>query len=312
MKLSVKSLVFSALITLSMSASALARLTPSSVRSVPASATNSSVPIPSESDASLKDRVIQVALSEKSDTTPTAWYWLHGVSVDQVKAKLSEGYRLIDIEVEQTSPYEFSTVMVKNQGAYAKSWWWYYGLTSDEVKSKLSQHNARIIDLEIYRVNGEKRYAVVLVPNTGSEAKSWWYYSDYSFDDLMAKVRSHNARIVDIDTYVINGQQRFSAVMIANQGADQKTWWVYSNVSANFIGDKLKENQARLVDIEQRNSDTFTVVMERSQGQAWWWYYGVTDARINELTRQNKARIIDIEPYIVGGNKRFLVLMLQN
>lgn len=304
MKLSVKSLALSSLMV-------LASLTPFSVNSAPVPSTNRST---SESELTTfsPGGVTQIALSEDSLTTPTPFWWLHGASISQVADKISEGYRIIDLEVEQTSPYRLSVAMIKNQGVHAKSWWWYYGLTSNAVKEKLSQHKARIIDLQVYRVNGQKRYAVVLVPNTGSEAKTWWYYTDQTFDNLMAKVRQNRARLVDIDTYVVNGKRLFSGVMIANRGDDQKAWWVYSNESADFIASKLRENNARLVDIERRSNNTFTVIMERSQGQGWWWYYGVSEARVNELWRQNGARVFDVEPYTVRGNKRFLVLMLKN
>ncbi|MBZ8182705.1 serine hydrolase [Oscillatoria salina] len=255
---------------------------------------------------------MQLALAETSDTTPTQFWWLQGVSPDQIKDKLKQGYRIVDLEVESTNPYRFSTAMVKNEGIYAKKWWWYYGLTSSAVKEKLSQNKARIIDLQVYRVNGQKRYAVVLVSNTGSDAKAWWYYTDLSFDEMMAKARDNNARLVDLETYVVGNKQLFSGVMIRNTGADRKAWWVYSNKSPAFISSKLQENNARLIDIEKRGNNTFTVIMERSEGQGWWWYYGKSAAQVNELWRQNGARIFDIEPYTVNGQKRFAVLMLNN
>lgn len=252
-----------------------------------------------------------LALAEISSSTPTPFWWLHDVSADKIKAKLREGYRIIDLEVESASPYRFSAAMVKNEGEYAKKWWWYYGLTSEALKTKLSENKARIIDLQVYRVNGQKRYAAVLVSNTGSDAKAWWYYTDLSFNNIMAKAKDKNARIVDLDTYIVNNRRLFSAVMIKNTGADRKAWWVYSNKSPEFISSKLKENNARLIDIEKRGN-AFTVVMERSEGQGWWWYYGKNAAQINELWRQNGARIFDVEPYTVNGQKRFAVLMLNN
>lgn len=258
------------------------------------------------------DSEIKLALADKSNTTPTKFWWLHGVSVSQVKDKIRDGYRIIDLEVEDSSPLKFSTAMVKNKGEYAKKWWWYYGLTSEQVKEKLNSHNARIIDLEVYRVNGKKRYAVALVSNTGSDAKAWWYYSDLSIGKIMDKAQAHQARIVDLDTYKVGNQRLYSAVMIKNTGEDRKGWWAYYNVSPNFISSKLQQHQARLIDIEPHGANTFTVVMEKSQGQKWWWYYGKTQAQVNQLWQQKKARIFDVEPYTVNGNKRFAVLMLDN
>ncbi|WP_161938072.1 serine hydrolase [Mastigocoleus testarum] len=253
-----------------------------------------------------------IALTEKSSTKPTKFWWLHGASVSQIKSKINQGYRIIDWEVEKTSPLRFSVAMVRNKGEYAKKWWWYYGLSSQQVKEKLNTNKARIIDLEIYRLNGQKKYAVALVSNTGADAKSWWYYSDSSIKNIIEKTKVNKARIVDLDTYVVGGKRLYSAVMIKNTGSDRKAWWYYYNVLPSFINSKLKENKARLVDIERHGDNKFMVVMEKSQGQTWWWYYGKTATQVNQLWQQNQARIFDIEPYTVNGKKRFAVLMLNN
>ncbi|MEC4894656.1 MAG: hypothetical protein SAL07_14910 [Oscillatoria sp. PMC 1051.18] len=47
---------------------------------------------------------MQLALAETSDTTPTQFWWLQGVSADQIKDKLKQGYRIVDLEVESTNP----------------------------------------------------------------------------------------------------------------------------------------------------------------------------------------------------------------
>lgn len=251
-------------------------------------------------------------LTERSLTTPTGWWWLTGVSADAIKNKIRDGYRLIDLEVEKTSPYRFSAAFVKNTGEHKKGWWWYYGKTGDQVKDLVAQNKGRIIDLQIYRVNGQKRYAVVMVSNTGKDAKTWWYYSDHTIQSLIDKVKANDARLVDLDSYVVNGQRLYSGVMLKNKGDDAKSWWYYYNVSASFISDKLKANKARLVDIERHSSNTFTVIMEKNPGKAWWWYYGVSMDQVNAFTAQNGARIIDIERYTSGGKTRFNVLMLDN
>ncbi len=250
---------------------------------------------------------------ERGSTTPTGWWWLHGVSADQIKERIDQGFRLIDLEVEQTSPLRFSAVFVKNQGVHQKTWWWYFGATRDFLASKLQQHRARLLDLEPYEVNGQTRFAAVLVRNTGSQAKAWWWYWGVSTTSFItSKLSQNGARLIDIDTYFIGGQRRYSAVMIRNAGADAKAWWWYFNVSPSFIASKLQQHRARLVDIERHTSSTFTVIMERSQGEPWWWYYGVSGQQVNELLAQNGARLIDIESYRVNGQKRFAVLMLNN
>lgn len=255
-------------------------------------------------------------LSERRLMTPTGWSWYTGVSAAQLADKVADGYRIFDLEVESTSPYLFSAALVRNQGDHQKTWWWYYGKTSSEISSLLQQNQARIIDLEIDFVDGVKRYAAVMVSNTGSTAKSWWYYSQLTFDQVGDKVAQNSARIIDLDTYVYNGVRYYDAVMIANQGVDAMGWWYYSGLSASEVSAKLSLNQARITDIEVRymaaDGPRFAVVMERSEGQTWWWYHGKTMSEVSDLTAQNGARIIDIEPYDTSAGKRFAVVMLRN
>lgn len=256
-------------------------------------------------------------LSERRLMNPTQWWWLTGVTAEQIQKKIDEGYRIFDLEIENGSPLRFSAVFVKNQGVHQKAWWWYYGLTADQVSQKIEEKNGRLLDIEEYNANGSTRYAVVMVSNKGDQKKEWWYYSKLTFDELQAKLRENQGRLIDWDTYTIGSNRFFSAVMISNKGSDSKNWWYYSNLTANEVKEKLETHKARLTDIEVRsmegNAIRFSVLMEKSEGETWWWYYGKTMAEINEIKDQKSARVFDIEPYTTsGGQKRFAVLMLRN
>jgi hypothetical protein len=245
--------------------------------------------------------VSPASAQERSLTTPSGWYWLHGASAEQVGDLLSETHsRLIDIEVEQTSLLRFTVVMVKNQGPYASGWWWYYNATADFLADRLQDHQARILALEPYEVGDELRFAAILVPN-GPQAKAWWWYFNATTDGIGSLLDRNEARLIDIDPYTLDGRSYYSAVMIANTGADAKAWWWYHDVNAAFVSNRLQAHGARLVDIERNSASLFTVVMEESEGQKWWWYYGVDAGQVGELAAQNGARLIDLEPYTSGG-----------
>jgi hypothetical protein len=288
----------------------------------PEPASGADVPAAEAALAALGDKDVTPAaagvadLAERRLMDPTGWYWLTGVSADQLAAKAAEGYRIFDLEVESTEPYRFSAALVANQGVHKQTWWWYYGKTSAEIQDLISQNQGRIIDLEIDFVDGIKRYAVVMVANTGTEAKGWWYYSQLTFDQVGDKVAQNDARLLDLDSYVNGGVRYYDAVMIPNAGTDAMGWWYYSGLTASQVSDKLALNRARLTDIEVRevtaDGPIFVVLMERSEGQTWWWYYGKTMSEVNDLTSQNGARVIDIEPYDTAAGKRFAVVMLRN
>ena len=255
------------------------------------------------------------AHAERATTTPTGHWWFMGASVDNIKARVNEGYRVTDLEIESVSPFRLSAALVKNSGAHAKSWWWYYGVSIDFIVQKLNDNKARVIDLESYVVDGQRLYAVVMVGNSGSQAKSWWWYVNLdSIQAVSDKLNQHQGRIIDLDTFVAGGKRYYNVVMIHNSGADAKAWWWYVNVNADFISQKLNEHGARLTDIERHGDNTFTVVMEKGQGEHWWWYYGIqTVDQLKHLTALNNARVIDIEPYFPEpGQKRYAVILLQN
>lgn len=245
---------------------------------------------------------------DRVSTEKTGWYWLTGVDAQAIKNKINQGYRLHDLEIESTSPLRFTAAFVKNSGAYKSGFWWWYGQSSDQVKSHISNKKARIIDMEIYYVNGQKKYAVVMVPNTGANAKSWWYYSKISAAKLKEKLTANKARLIDLDTYKKDGKTYFSAVMVKKSGVDNKAWWYYYGLTADQVKQKIRQNGARLTDIEYDGS-RFAVVMEKNPAR-WYYYYGVSMNRVNELKNEKNARIADVHPYRVNGKKRFAVILV--
>ncbi len=261
----------------------------------------------------LSARFTARAQDERSRTDLTAWWWYHGVSPDQVNQIINDtGGRIIDIHVEQTSPYLFTVALVKNEGVFGKAWWWYFGLDQNGVNAQLQAHQARILELESYQVGGQTRFTVVLVPNTGADAKAWWWYFDATPDFIGSKLTENGARLIDLDAYLVGGSLRYSAVMIANQGADARTWFWYYGVSPDFISSALKQNNARLVDLDRDSFGNFDVIMERAQGEHWWWYFNVSESELNDLVAQDGARIIDVESFFIGGQKLFTAVLLND
>ncbi len=250
-----------------------------------------------------------------SGTAPRSpgWWWYYGQTEAQLNSiAATNNARIVDVEVESTSPYLFTAAFVKNTGTYARTWYWYYGLTSAGVAQKISSLKTRIIDIERYTVGGQRRFAVAMVKNTGAAAKGWWYYFDVSSTTLAQKLSANNARLIDLEAYSVGGNVRYSAVMIRNTGVDAKAWWWYVNVTPSFVATKLSANHARLIDIERRSNGKLDVVMQNRGNEYWWWYYNLTATRVGELASQNGARIVDIEKYSTPSGTRFAIILLNN
>ena len=250
------------------------------------------------------------AQAEREDTTPTAAVWLTGVSAATINLVINQGYRITDLEVDNASASSFTVAMMHNSGAYAVAgWWWYYGITSSQVSAYLAQNNARPIDLETYvDGGGTRRYAVVMVSNTGAAHKAYGIFYGSSSATISNFVSANNHRIVDLNSYDSGGSRVYAAITWPNTGSDARSWWWYYGVTPAQVSAFLSQNNARLVDLGRNPSGTYDVVMTRVSGK-WWYYYGQSAAQVTARAKQIGARVVDIER---RGADLFDVILTNN
>jgi hypothetical protein len=245
---------------------------------------------------------------DRQMTTPTSWSTYTGVTATQVNSYLSaNSARITSLQVESSTP-TFTVVMVRNTGSYSSAWWWYYGKTEGEVNSLLSSHGARPISMQAYSTSSGVRYAVVMVPNTGSSAKaSWWYHGSASF--ISSQLSTHNARLIELSPHPGGG---YVGIMVQNTGTNATSWWWYYGISSSSVNSTLSTHHARLIDLSRNSNGSYNVVMYSSSGTRWYWYYGQSPSGALEKANQLGERIIDATSYVVGGLKREAVVMLRN
>lgn len=253
-------------------------------------------------------------LTERSLTEYTGWWWLSNATAEMVEERIAAGFRIIDLEVLDTDPWRFSVAMVADAGVHEKDWWWYYGedVTSAVVADMIAEHDARIIDIEVVEIDGQRRYAVVLVPNTGAEQVAWWYLLHTDLDTISAAVSTHSARIVDLDSYVVDGTRYWNAVMYDNTGDHHQTWWWYYGVGVDFLVDAVDQHGARVTVLERLGPDTYAAVMVENPGVGWRWFFGLTAGQVGSLANLYSVRLIDVEPRQTDDGLRYDVVMLQN
>jgi hypothetical protein len=200
-----------------------------------------------------------------------------------------EGYRLFDFEMNSKGT---AGVFISNGPAYGGGInWWMAG--GSGIAAAIEKYKARIIDLEI---GPDGAPYALLVPNTGSQAKAWSYLIHATSEQVVAHLQKTGDRIVDLERYVRGGKWVFSVVTIANKGADATAWWWYYGVTADQVVDLLKQNKARLIDMESQADGKWAVVMVK-QTVASWWYFGVSMDQLDKLCKQHNARVIDLEEY---------------
>jgi hypothetical protein len=240
-------------------------------------------------------------------STPTSWATYNGATAAQVGSYLSaNSARLTSIQVESSTP-TFTVTMVKNSGSYASGWWWYYGQTEAQVNSALSTNHARPISISAYSTSSGVRYAVVMVSNSGANAKSWgWYHGTASF--ISGRLTANHARLIELSPYPGGG---YTAIMVDNTGTNATSWWWYYGASSTTVNNALSTNHARLIDVSRNSSGTFNAVMYASRTRSAW-YFGYTPGTMLEKANQLNERIISADSYVVSGVKYQVAAMVEN
>lgn len=249
-------------------------------------------------------------------STPVGHLNYFGATTNTITTAVNQGFRLVDLEYKGTlfGASIFDAVLVQNTGQYAASWWWYVGQTAAQVSANLTANNARLIDLEPYDDgNGNTRFACIMVSNSGANAKAWWWYYNTSVSSISSAASTHNARIVDLEQYTIGTTTYYSAVMIANTGADSRSWWWYVNATPAQVSGYLNTNQARIYDLQRQSNGNFNVVMIRDPSPVgWYWWYGVSQNDIVPLINNYGTRIIDVESYLSGTTRYYTLAVVNN
>ncbi|MFT4514534.1 MAG: hypothetical protein ACI91B_003245 [Planctomycetota bacterium] len=134
-------------------------------------------------------------------TAPVADITLTSALVSTISTQASASYRGIDLEWVGTNGAGnplFDAELVQNIGPYASGWWWYYGMTGTQLSAQITANQGRLIDIEPYETASGLRFACVMVPNTGANAKAWWYDYNSSVQGISNAAAANNARIVDV------------------------------------------------------------------------------------------------------------------
>lgn len=251
------------------------------------------------------------AWADRNNQTPTEERVASNVSEAEIDNLVEQGFRMHDIEVVSTSPYRFTGSFVRNSGTYAKAWWWTADKSFAEIESFAKSRNARITDLEVYVVNGQRRFAATMIANTGADASGWWIFDNVSFKDLEIIADDLNARVYDIEVRETSQDRRYSGVLVSNSGSKKKGWLAFANRTAAELSALIASKKMRLVDIERAPSGRFSGVLE-SDSARWWYQTNRTWEEMNLAAGQFGARVLDVERRVVDGQSRFDYILINN
>ena len=247
-------------------------------------------------------------------TVPTAHGRHYGVTASQIASYLNSGNRLVDLEVDSASPLRFNATYVGNTGAYGAGYWWYTNLTGSQLSANLTNNQARLIDLEAYdNGSGSTRFACIMVPNTGSNGKAWWYQYGVQPSTIANTLAANSARLVDFDSYTLNGNTYYLGVMIRNTGSDYRPFWWHYNATTATINNSTQQNGSRVYCMNRRSNGRFdAVLIDEAQTPKWSWWYNLDAAGVTQKLGNWGHRPINFESYYVNGQRRFAMATINN
>jgi hypothetical protein len=243
-----------------------------------------------------RDRRIRLSkpaavLPEPRDNGSLPWTWYYGQTPRQVEELVGTENRLVSIQVRNPSPLLLDVAIVRNTGTGHKEWWWVPGAGPELGGSQLGDYcefrEGRVVSLAPYVVDGTTYFAAVLIANTGTDHKGWWWYFDIPKANIDPLITQNKARLLDLRSYGKSGATVYAVVMIPNTGPDEQKWWWYAGVNAASVRASLKDNKALLASLQaaDRAGTTFDVVMNAGvvntmpsfQGVSWLWGTNDTD-----------------------------------
>jgi hypothetical protein len=226
----------------------------------------------------------------RSEPGPPTVAWHHGLTAKGVEAVLDPDSRLVQIQVQQTSPLLFNVAVAKNTGLERRDWWWVPGtgpeLTASELGAFATLHEARVVSMAPYVREGTTHLAAVLIRNSGFDERSWWWYFDLPRESVDRVVTEQNAQPIDLRSYLKDGRTAYALVMVGKSGPDERSWW-YTGASRSFVKAELEKNRASLVSVQSaavQGDGALDVIIDNQPpgatglfGVSWVWAAGDAD-----------------------------------
>jgi hypothetical protein len=142
------------------------------------------------------------------------WHWYYGISSTKLKSRLKEHKsRLIDLESYSSGgSTKYAAIMIRNKGVDKSGWWYWRNVPLATVQANANAKGARTFSLDRLP-NG--RFNAIQIKRKGE-------FSAYEVDMNARRagdfISQNGGRIVDLDTYTLGNERRFT--IIVNDNAD--------------------------------------------------------------------------------------------
>ncbi len=261
------------------------------------------------------------------DPAETGWLSLRDASSAQFAQRfdqLKSSMMVIDLDVDKIDG-SYGVGAVFRPNADGRGWYSYRDMTSAQFGAKwneLRDRGFRLVDQEVYVVDGHDRFAGVWIENR--EHLAWASYRGATaaeFDDKFETYRDGGFLPVDIDVYrTASGALRYAAAWVKN--ADGLAWKLHRSRTSDEYAAAFKTYEGQglrsLVVDSARTSDGQRyagIWIENRSKRGWYAYRDMTATGFrnhwNRLADEG-YRLDGYEKYATAGGARYAGVWRQN
>lgn len=190
--------------------------------------------------------LFSVAMVQNTGSYAKTWTYTTSMTGAQLATTVSQNnLRIVDLE-----PYDylgttyFAAVLIANTGADGKAWWWWYDQTSSQVDANLAAVNGRLTSFKRYTTNGQTRFAIVAISNTGADNRAWGYLYGAS-SAAITQALATGGRVYGLERIAADS---YDVILIDNPAGHGH--WYYYEQTVGVAQELVAQNLGRVVDVE--------------------------------------------------------------
>lgn len=169
---------------------------------------------PYMTSSGLKFAVVMVPNTGDQDRV---WWWYVGIDETAVNNFLiTKNARPVEIRPYDDGGRKFAVIMISNTNADEKNWEWRLNVIPEDITARIAT-GLRVISFAPDPTAAGK-YVATLVANEG---EAWWWYFGLDGAAVGSNLRTHNSRLIDISSYVVNGVRQYAVVELDDSNPPQ-------------------------------------------------------------------------------------------
>lgn len=177
-----------------------------------------------------------------------------------------------------------------------------------------------VIDIEVDEIDGVQRVGAVWQKNT--DGRGWVERRNLTsdaFHTLWDDLRIKGFRLIDQDTYTLDGQQLWAGVWIENK--EGLAWASRRNLTNDQFAAEFEDYKKRgyvMVDVEAQSTGSLALYSAiwviNAESLGWVELRNLTDAEFKDkFAELSKGfRMIDVESYRIGNTQYYAGIWLEN